>query len=173
MSKAFDKVWHEGLIYKLKSIGVSDLLLKLIQSFLSNRFQRILLNSQASEWLSVKAGVPQKSILGPLFLLIDINDLSDNIESTVKLFADVTFLFSVLHNHNASAEVLNRDLQKISEWAHKWKMSFNLDVNKQAQEVKSVHPDLVFNNMPVHQTHCQKHFGVYLDMKLNFILHIM
>ena len=173
MSKAFDKVWHEGLIYKLKSMRVSDSLLKLIQSFLSNRFQRVLLNGQTLEWLPVKAGEPQGSILGPLFFLIYINDLSENIESTVKLFADDTSLFSVVHNNNTSAEVLNRDLQKISEWAHKWKMSFNLDVNKQAQEVKSVHPDLVFNNMPVHQTHCQKHFGVYLDMKLNFILHIM
>ena len=67
MSKAFDKVWHEGLIYKLKSMRVSNSLLKLIQSFLSNRFQRVLLNGQTSEWLPVKAGVPQGSILGPLF----------------------------------------------------------------------------------------------------------
>ena len=59
MSKAFDKVWHEGLIYKLKSMGVSDSLLKLFQSFLTNRFQRVLLNGQTSEWLPVKAGVPQ------------------------------------------------------------------------------------------------------------------
>ena len=68
MSKTFDKVWHEGLIYELKSMGVSDSLLKLIQSFLSDRFQRVLLNGQTSEWLPVKAGVPQGSILGPLFL---------------------------------------------------------------------------------------------------------
>ena len=93
MSKAFDKVWHEGLIYKLKSMGVSDSLLKLFQSFLTNRFQRVLLNGQTSEWLPVKAGVPQGSILGPLLFLIYINDLSENIESTVKLFADDTSLF--------------------------------------------------------------------------------
>ena len=108
-----------------------------------------------------------------------INDLSENIESTVKLFADDTSLFPVVHNNNTSAEVLNRDLKKISEWAHRWKMSVNPDVSKNAQEVvssrtqaKSVHPDLVFNNTPVHQTHCQKHLGVYLGMKLNFKLHI-
>ena len=118
MSKAFDKVWHEGLIYKLKSMGVSNSLLKLIQSFLSNRFQRVLLNGQTSEWLPVKAGVPQGSLLGPLFFLIYINDLSENIELTVKLFADDTSLFSVVHNNNTSAKVLNRALQKISEWAH-------------------------------------------------------
>ena len=102
--------------------------------------------------MPVKVGVPQGSIVDPLIFLIYTNDLSDNIESTVKLFADDTSLFSVVCNNNTSAEVLNRDLQKISEWAHKWKMSFNPDVSKQAQEVifsrkqaKSVHPNLAFN----------------------------
>ena len=112
MPKAFDKVWHQGLIYKLKSVGVSDSLLKLIQSFLTNRFQRVLLNGQTSEWLPVKAGVPRGSILGPLSFLIHINGLSENIESTAKLFADDTALFSMVHDNNTSTEVLNRDLQK-------------------------------------------------------------
>ena len=74
MSKAFDKVWHEGLIFKLKSVGVSDPLLRLIESFLSNKFQRVLLNGQTSEWLPVEAGLPQGSIPGPLFFLIYIKD---------------------------------------------------------------------------------------------------
>ena len=98
---------------------VSDSLPKLIQNFLTNRFQRVLFNSQTSEWLPVKAGVPQGSILVPLFFLIYINDLSDNIEPTIKPFADDTSLFSVVHDNNTLAEVLNRDLQKISEWMHK------------------------------------------------------
>ena len=112
MPKAFDKVWQQRLIYKLKSVGVSDSLLKLIQSFLTNRFQRVLLNGQTSEWLPVKAGVPRGYILGPLSFLIHINDLSENIESTAKLFADDTSLFSMVHDNNTSTEVLNRDLQK-------------------------------------------------------------
>ena len=59
MSKAFDKVWHEGLIFKLKSRGISSASLDLTGSFLENRFQRVVLNGQTSEWLPVKADVPQ------------------------------------------------------------------------------------------------------------------
>ena len=69
MSKAFDKVWQKGLILKLKSIGVSDSLLTLIESFLRNRFQRVLLIDETSEWLPGKARAPQGSILRPIFQL--------------------------------------------------------------------------------------------------------
>ena len=110
MSKAFDKVWHQGLIFKLKSIGVSDSLLTLTESLLSNRFQRVLLNDQMSEWLPAKAGVPRGSIFGLLSFLIYINDLSDDLVSTIKLFADETSLFSVVHDSNISANELNNDL---------------------------------------------------------------
>ena len=110
MSKAFDKVQRQGLIFKLKSIGVSDSLLSLTESFLSIRFQRVLLNGQTSEWLPAKTGVTQGSILGPLFFLIYINDLSDNLVSTVKRFAYDTSLFSVVNDSNISANELNNDL---------------------------------------------------------------
>ena len=120
MSKAFDKVCHQRLLFKLKSVGVSNSLLNLIESFLSNRFQRVLINGQTSKWLPVKAGVPQSSILGPLFFLIYIiNDLSDELVSTVKLFADDTSLFYVVRDSNISAYELNNDMRKISEWAYK------------------------------------------------------
>ena len=91
--KAFDRVWHEGLLFKLECIGISGNLLSLLKSFLSNRFQRVVLNGQCSSWPSVQAGVLQGSILGPLLFLIYINDLPGNLQSTVKLFADDTSLF--------------------------------------------------------------------------------
>ena len=76
-------------------MGIWDALLDLIGNFLENRYQRVVLNGKTSEWLPVKAGFLQGSILGPLFFLIYINDLSIDIISTVKLFADDTSLFSL------------------------------------------------------------------------------
>ena len=67
LDMSFYKVWHQGLVFKFKSIWVSDSLLSLTQSFLSNRFQRCLLNGQTSKWLIVKAGVAQGSFIRPLF----------------------------------------------------------------------------------------------------------
>ena len=111
MPRDFDKVWHEGLIFKLKSMEITNNLLKLIK-FFKKKFQRVVLNSQTSEWLQVKAGVPQGSILGPLFFLIYINELSNDIVSTVKLFADDISLFAIVHDPKTSAYNLNKDLQK-------------------------------------------------------------
>ena len=116
ISKAFDKVWHEGLIFKLKQNGISGDLLQILSDFLSNRKQRVVLNGQNSSWTNVHAGVPQGSILGPLLFLIYINDLADDLSSNVKLFADDTSLFSVVHDVNASARELNDDLKKINKW---------------------------------------------------------
>ena len=179
ISKAFDKVWHEGLIFKLKQNGISGNLLNLLCDFLRNRKQRVLLNGQVSDWSDVRAGVPQGSILGPLLFLIYINDLSEGLSSNAKLFADDTSLFSVIHDSNTSALELNSDLAKINRWAFQWKMSFNLDHKKQAQEVifswksKAIsHPPLVFNNSNVIKTTSQKHLGIILDTPLPFEKHL-
>ena len=93
ISKAFDKVWHEGLFYKLKTYGIEGQLLSLLTNYLENREQRVVLNGQTSEWRKIKSGVPQGSVLGPLLFLIYINDLPDGITSICKIFADDTSLF--------------------------------------------------------------------------------
>ena len=76
-------------------------------SFLSNRFQRVLLNAQSSSWLPVLAGMPQESVLGPLLFLVYVNYLSKNLSSTAKLFADNTSIFSVVHGISLSSLQLN------------------------------------------------------------------
>ena len=109
--------------------------LNLLSNFIRNRKQRIVLNGQTSSWADVSAGVPQDSILGPLLFLAYITDLADGLSSNAKLFADYTSLFFVVHNAYTTAKELNNDLVKISRWAYQWKMSFNPDPSKQAQEV--------------------------------------
>ena len=149
---------------------------KLIQSFLNNRLQRVaLLNGQNSSWTSVFAFIPQGSVLGPLFFLIYISDLAEGTWSTTKLFADDTSQFSVVSIINESANQMNMNLEKISLWAYQWKMSFNLDISKQAQEVifskKNVNascPLHYFNRTPIVCCSYQKHLVVYLDMKRSF-----
>ena len=84
ITKAFDKVWHKGLLYKPKSFGISGNLLKLIKYYLTGISQRLLLNGQCSNWQPILAGVPQGSILGLLFFLIYFNDLLDGLKSNVK-----------------------------------------------------------------------------------------
>ena len=96
MSKAFDKVWHEGLIFKLKQNGIDGKLLGLFESYLCNRKQRVVINGSESVWGKIDAGVPQGSVLGPLLFLIYINDLEDGIKSQIKFFADDTSLFSIV-----------------------------------------------------------------------------
>ena len=109
ISKAFDRVWHKGLLYKLKCMGINGNFFKLVESFLSNRYRRVVLNGQASSWAEVKTVIPQGSILGPLFFLIYINDLSEKLKSTVKLFADDTSTLHIVKDPNTSAEILNHD----------------------------------------------------------------
>ena len=113
LSKAFDRVWHKGLIHKLKNFGIDGELLSLIESFLHKRYQRVVLNGQSSKWQNVNAGVPQGSVLGPPFFLIYVNDLPQGLHSDVKLFANDTSLFSVIHDVDASSATLNNDRVKI------------------------------------------------------------
>ena len=94
-----------------------------------------MLNGQCSSWSSVLAGVLQGSILGSLLFLIYINDLPENLQSTVKLFADDTPLFSTMYEPNISASQLESDLKKNYHYAYKWKMNFNPDLSNQTQEV--------------------------------------
>ena len=116
ISKAFDKVWHKGLIHKLKQNGIGGPLLKILTDFLKSRKQRVVLNGQHSSWSDVLAGVPQGSILGPLLFLIYINDLSDGLQCNPKLFADDTSLFATVHNIKKATNDLNNDLTKITKW---------------------------------------------------------
>ena len=123
--------------------------------------------------------MPQGSILGPLFFLVYINDLTADLKCNVKLFADDTSLFTIVQDSNTAASDMNHDLEWISKWAHDWRMSFNPDPQKQAvelifskQKTETNHPEILFNNTHVMQVVEHKHLGIVLDSKLSFSTHI-
>ena len=114
ISKAFDRVWHRGLL-KLESLGICGSLLHWFESYLQDRMQHVILEGQSSEWKKLYSGVPQGSVLGPLLFLIYVNDITDNLESKPFVYADDTTLFEVVDDPVELAENLNNDLAKISE----------------------------------------------------------
>ena len=123
--------------------------------------------------------VPQGSILGPLFFLVYINDLTVGLKCNVNLFADDTSLFTVVKDPNTAANDMNHDLELIRQWAHNWRMSFNPDPQKQAvklifsrKRIEIDHPVILFKNIPVKKVNEHKHLGIILDSKLSFSAHI-
>ena len=110
MSKAFDKVWHEGLIYKLCSYGVQSKLIDLLKDYLSNRKQSIIINGASSSWIPIKSGVPQGSVLGPLLFLVFINDLPEHLICNPKPFADDVSLNAIVYDEKYSTENIEHDL---------------------------------------------------------------
>ena len=123
----------------------------------------------------MNAGIRKGSILGPFLFLIYVNDLPNGLQSNPKLFADDTSLFATVKDITSSTVSLNNDLTKISEWMVQWKMNFNPDPSKHAQELlvsqkisSKPYPSLYFNDNPVHQVQIQKHLGLFLDQKLSF-----
>ena len=88
ISKALDKVWYGGLIFTMRQNGNCGEMIDILEDFLRDRKQKVVLNGQCSSWVEIRAGIPQRSILRPLLFLIYVNDLSNDINSKCKLFAD-------------------------------------------------------------------------------------
>ena len=167
VSKAFDRVWHNGLLCKLRAAGISDSLLSWFSSYLSERRQRVILPGTQSDWNFIQAGVPQGSIIGPLLFLLYINDIVNDIGSNIRLFADDTSLFLVVDNPNTAAETLNADLGKITEWAKTWLVKFNpaktesLLISRKV--IQPVHPPLHMLNQQIKEVESHKHLGLYFS----------
>ena len=131
ISKDFDRVWHAGLLHKLKSYGISGQIFGLISSFLSNRRLWVVLDGKSSQEYQVNAGVPQGFILGPTLFLLCINDLPDDVICNIAIYADDTTVFSKC-NHASDmwqqlelASELESDLQDTVNWGRKWLVDFS------------------------------------------------
>ena len=140
VSKAFDSVWHDDLLFKLEKIGIRGKLLNWFHSYLSGRSQRVLINGKFSKFMYIHFGVSQGSILGPLLFLIYLNDIVDNIVSDILLFADDTSLLNISNSWDLVQTQLNLDLLKLHDWSVKWLISFNADW---APSAACVHDELL------------------------------
>ena len=164
ISKAFDRVWHKGLLHKLACMGISGSLLQWFQSYLSNRRQRVVLNGVESNWADVLAGVPQGSILGPLLFFIYINDIVNNIRSSIRLFADNTSIYIIIDDPQTAAFILNSDLDTINVWANDWLVDFNptktTSLLISRRQLSIAHPPLEMNNVILNETISHRHLGL-------------
>ena len=123
MAKAFDKVPHEKLLYKLGMVAVRDILLAWLRNYLTNRRHRTVIDGYASDWRYVPFGVPQGSIIGLLLFLIFINDIADDIsiDTSIPLYADDAKCFKKLLNP-ADQAILQSDLNTMNDWSEFWGM---------------------------------------------------
>ena len=104
ISKAFDRVWHRGLLAKLYHYGNTGNLFRWLVSYLSNRFQRVTISGGISDLVEILAGVPKGSILGPLLFLLFINDIVRKVNSNIRLFGDDTTIYIIVHFPDSAAQ---------------------------------------------------------------------
>ena len=124
LQKAFDKVPHQRLLYKVRKMGIEGTLYNWIVSFLESRYQRVAVNQAYSRWADVKSGIPQGSVLGPLLFIIYINDMPNGISSFCSIFADDTKISGKVDTINGALK-LQSDLKTLEEWTNIWKLKFN------------------------------------------------
>ena len=124
--KAFDKIPHDKLLFKVDQIGIRGKALDWISDWLRGRKQRVLLNGATSDWTDVTSGVPQGSVLGPVLFLIYINDIDCNLNNIISKFADDTKIGKSVISQTDRLSLQN-DLNNIVSWSEQWQMPFNVD----------------------------------------------
>ena len=173
-SKAFDKVSHNCLLYKLSYYGINGELFDWISDFLTNRHQEVILNNIHSDPCKVLSGVPQGSVLGPLLFLLFINDLPDNISSSIRLHADDVIIYRSIYS-NEDMIHLQMDLDTLSKWALDWHMTFNLDKCEHLVITNIRSPlcsEYKINDHSICKVSNAKYLGVTINHNLSWANHI-
>ena len=185
--KAFETVPHRRLLLKLEAYGITGAALSWIESFLTGRTQRVAVNGTLSEERAVLSGVPQGSVLGPILFLVFINDIVDDLETNIFLFADDSKLFNQIRSYDDMAAV-QRDLVKLEAWSDRWLLRFHpgkchvltlggLDtLSKQTdadgQPVILWHVDYKLCGQNLEHVEQERDLGVIIDGDLTFRAHI-
>ena len=175
LSKAFDRVCHKKLLYKLKRIGIRGTLLQWLESYLSGRSQSVVYAGKTSENLDIFASLPQGSILSPLLFLIYINDIEDNIKCDISLFADDVSLLQKFKNTTYLENIINTDLETLNTWAMNWDMDFNPQKSEMMiisnKKIKS-QPIITLKGSIIKQVTNHKHLGLHFTENMKWSFHI-
>ena len=177
--KAFDRVWHDGLIYKLAVLGVESQSLAWLKNYLSGRFIRVRVGSTLSEPYPIFTGVPQGSHLGPILFLVFINDLPDGLGVPVDIYADDTLLYKEVGTFSSASDMtsLQNAVTASSAWAELWHGRFGhaktslLRIGKTAIS-STKQKTLVIENKSIKAVAVHKHLGVMLTESLKWSVHI-
>ena len=168
-TKAFDKVPHKRLIHKLNYYGITGSIATWIETFLTGRTQQVVVNGATSSSTIVTSGVPQGTVLGPLLFLLYINDLPDNLSTSVRLFADDCILYTPIRTQNGSS-LLQNDLLKLQKWQDTWLMKFNPDKCYTMTLATRTHTSNMYTfcgqTLTSVNSHC--YLGIHLSNTLNW-----
>ena len=173
-TKAFDKVSHRKLCYKLLRYGVNGNLLHWIKDYLTDRTQCVLLEGISSKSHHVLSGVPQGSVLAPLLFLIYIKDITESITSTIRLYADDVLLYRVISNE-ADTICLQNDLFTLENWANTWQIKFNpskcihVAITRKKTSIKHCYQ---IHSQQIQQSNSAKYLGVVIDQHLTWKEHV-
>jgi hypothetical protein len=186
ISKAYDKVWIEGLLYKLHRLGITGNLYYTIRSLLMQRTIQVVSEGRVSTMFMLDAGVPQGSILAPLLFLVYIHGITDNSSLprsiTMSLFADDIALMPRTHG-TAGFGPLQRALTLMSEYASRWKIAYSVKKtnvvffrlgqdNKRARQLPDPAHTFVLSHFTIKTAPQYTYLGVILDKYLTFIPHV-
>ena len=163
--KAFDKVCHESLHYKLERLGFCQEIRRWLRSYLNGRKQRVVIGESYSDWRPVTSGVPQGSVLGPLLFVVFINDMPAVVNHIIKLFADDSKLIGVIKN-NSDLELVQKDLDALVCWAKEWRMLFHPDKCKvmSISKIKVNRPQLSMEKTNSTERHTLEYSEVERDL---------
>ena len=166
--KAFDSVAHKRLLIALRSLGINGNLLIWIQAFITDRKQRVVLEGVASDWVEVKSGVPQGSVLGPLLFISMLQTLPLNIRSSIMIYADDTKLYRPVTSQD-DAEELQKDLNMLTKWTETWQLPFNYE-KCVVMHIGSSNQSFSYSmkGLRLDETAEEKDLGIIVDKSLKF-----
>jgi hypothetical protein len=173
IQQAFDKVWHIGLLYKIKQTLPHHFFM-ILKSYLANRFYQVKHQSEFSTFKDINSGVPQGSVLGPILYSLYTFDLPESDNVHIATFADDTALLACSEDPGEASNLLQEQINKIQQWLEKWKV--NVNTAKSAHITFTMRrqtcPEVKLNNVQLPRKDTVKYLGMHLDRRLNWRAHI-